>query len=189
MDELLNILNREGQPFFTQLALGQLLTRHYDILPLRVISPIVTVKETTRFKGFYVNPDKTIDIYGDDRVGINLDQFWKNLVIFDIYARPRVFLEKFEDRYRPRVFLDFKDRGLKDKNLVLMPVAFSDLQPGDVRFISEEDTEAVMITHVEQNIENIVVHLLDQFGETQMETYPRAELKDYGDWFYTIIRL
>ena len=46
-----------------------------------------------------------------------------------------------------------------------------------------------MITHVEQNIEDIVVHLPDQFGETQVETYPRAELKDYGDWFYTIIRL
>ena len=189
MDQLLNILDRENQPFLQPLALGKLLVSEYNNLPLRVISPIVTIKEDRRFKGYYVNPDKTIDIYGDDRVGINLDEFWKNLVIYDLYSRPRIFLERSEEGYRPRIFLSAKTDRCDDKNLILMPVDFSDLQPGDIRLVSEEDSYAVTVLHVEQNIENVRVHLLNSFGETEMETYPRTELKDYGDWFYTIIRL
>lgn len=189
MDQLLNILNREEQPFLQHLALGKLLTTRYQILPLRLISPIVTVHEITRFKGYYVNPDKTIDIYGEDRVGINLDQFWKNLVLFDIYARPRRFLEKSPEGYRPRIFLDTKDNRNNKKNLILMPVDWADIQPGDIRFVSEDDSYQVTVVHVKYDIDTLTIHLINSFGELETETYKKAQLKDWGDYFYTIIRL
>lgn len=187
MDQLLNILDRENQPFFQPLALGKLLTTKYRHLPLRVVSPIVTIHETTRFKGYYVNPDKTIDIYGDDRVGINLDQFWKNLVIFDLYGRPRIFLEKSSEGYRPRVLLPRVSPG--DKNLILMPVDWFDIQPGDVRFVSEDDTCQVTVTHVEDILDNLRIHLINSWGEPDIETYEKSQLADWGDYFYTIVRL
>lgn len=189
MDQLLNVLDRENQQFLSPLALGKLLTSRYHILPLRVISPIVTVTEDRRFMGYYVNPDKTIDIYGDDRVGISLDTFWKNLVIYDIYARPRVFLERSTEGYRPRIFLEAKDNRNPKKNLVLMPVDPFDIQPGDIRFVSEDDNCQLTVLYVEDGLEKIRIHMINSFKEPVIETYDRAALKDYGDWFYTIILL
>lgn len=191
MDENIRA-NRENQPFLSPLKLVKLLTedKFYHKLPLYIIPPIAI--PPIRFKGYYLNPDKSIDIYGVDKVGLNLEQFWHSLVIMDIYGRPRCFLEKKGKTFRPRIY--GPGQGVssgKDLHL-LMPVYYNDLRPGDTRFVSEDDNEQVTIvsiTKVDDGMGTIKVHMINQFGEPVTETYEQKALEDYKDWFWTIINI
>lgn len=191
MDENIRA-NRENQPFLSPLKLVKLLTgdKFYHKLPLYIIPPIAI--QPIRFKGYYLNPDKSIDIYGVDKVGLNLEQFWQSLVIMDIYGRPRCFLEKKGRTFRPRIY--GPGQGVssgKDLHL-LMPVYYKDLRPGDTRFVSEDDNAQVTIvsmTKVDDGMDTIKIHMINQFGEPVTETYEQKALEDYEDWFWTIINI
>ncbi len=191
MDENIRA-NRENQPFLSPLKLVKLLTedKFYHKLPLYIIPPISI--PPIRFKGYYLNPDKSIDIYGVDKVGLNLEQFWHSLVIMDIYGRPRCFLEKKGRTFRPRIY--GPGQGVssgKDLHL-LMPVYYKDLRPGDTRFVSEDDNAQVTIvsiTKVDDGMGTIKVHMINQFGEPVCEQYEQKALEDYEDWFWTIINI
>ena len=201
MDE--NIIeNRRNLPFLSPLKLVKLLTedKFYHRLPLYIIPPIGDTT-TIRFKGYYINPDKSIDIYGTDRVGFSLELFWQNLVILDIYGRPRCFLEKFHNPdfpekvntwFKPRIY--GPGQGVssgKDLHL-LMPVYYKDLRPGDTRFVSEDDNAQVTIVSIDKvddGMGTIRIHMINQFGEPLVETYEQKALEDYEDWFWTIINI
>ena len=201
MDENIRA-NRENQNFLSPLKLVKLLTtdKFYHKLPLYIIPPI---GDTTmiRFKGYYINPDKSIDIYGTDRVGFSLELFWQNLVILDIYGRPRCFLEKFRNSdfpeevntwFRPRIYGPGQGVSSGKDIHILMPVSCYDLKPGDTRFISEDDNAQVTIASIDKLDEGfgtIKIHMINQFGEPVTETYEQKALEDYGDWFWTIINI
>ena len=184
--------NRENQPFLSPLKLVKLLTedKFYHKLPLYIIPPMDI--PLIRFKGYYLNPDKSIDIYGVDKIGFNLKQFWHSLVILDIFGRPRQFLEKKDRTFRPRVYGPGQGVSSGKYTHLLMPVYYKDLRPGDTRFISEDDNAQVTIvsiTKVDNGIDMIEIHMINQFGELVIETYEQKALEDYGDWFYTIINI
>lgn len=191
MDENIRA-NREGQPFLSPLKLVKLLTedKFYHKLPLYIIPPIAI--PPIRFKGYYLNPDKSIDIYGVDKVGLNLEQFWHSLVIMDIYGRPRCFLEKKGRTFRPRIYGPGQGVSSRKDLHLLMPVYYKDLRPGDTRFVSEDDNEQVTIvsiTKVDDGMGTIKIHMINQFGEPVCEQYEQKALEDYGDWFWTIINI
>lgn len=184
--------NRENQPFLSPLKLVKLLTedKFYRKLPLYIIPPMDI--PLIRFKGYYLNPDKSIDIYGVDKVGFNLEQFWHSLVIMDIFGRPRQFLEKKDRTFRPRVYGSGQGVSSGKDTHLLMPVYYKDIRPGDIRFISEDDNAQVTIvsiTKVDNGMDMIEIHMINQFGELVTETYEQKALEDYGDWFYTIINI
>lgn len=184
--------NRENQPFLSPLKLVKLLTedKFYRKLPLYIIPPMDI--PLIRFKGYYLNPDKSIDIYGVDKVGFNLEQFWHSLVIMDIFGRPRQFLEKKDRTFRPRVYGPGQGVSSGKDTHLLMPVYYKDIRPGDIRFISEDDNAQVTIvsiTKVDNGIDMIEIHMINQFGELVTETYEQKALEDYGDWFWTIINI
>ena len=184
--------NRENQPFLSPLKLVKLLTedKFYRKLPLYIIPPMDI--PLIRFKGYYFNPDKSVDIYGVDKVGFNLEQFWHSLVILDIFGRPRQFLEKKDRTFRPRVYGPGQGVSSGKDTHLLMPVYYKDLRPGDTRFVSEDDNAQVTIvsiTKVDNGMDMIEIHMINQFGELVIETYEQKALEDYGDWFWTIINI
>lgn len=184
--------NRENQPFLSPLKLVKLLTedKFYRKLPLYIILPIDV--PLIRFKGYYLNSDKSIDIYGVDKIGLNLEQFWDSLVIMDIYGRPRQFLEKKDRTFRPRIYGPEQGISSGKNTHLLMPVYYKDLRRGDIRFISENDNAQVTIVSItkgDNGMDMIEIHMINQFGELVTETYEQKALEDYGDWFYTIINI
>ena len=203
MDYIENIrANRENLDFLSPLKLVKLLTtdKFYHKLPLYIIPPIGDAT-MIRFKGYYVNPDKSIDIYGTDKVGFSLELFWQNLVILDIYGRPRCFLEKFHNPdfpekantwFRPRIYGPGQGVSYGKDIHILMPVYYEDIKAGDTRFISENDNAQVTIVSItkgDNGMDMIEIHMINQFGELVTETYEQKALEDYGDWFYTIINI
>lgn len=191
----------EKQPYLPDLKLGKLLsTKFYKDLPIEILPPVVTVKELQRYAGYYINPDKTIDIYGRDKVGISLDKFWKNLVVRDLYNRPRRFLALLPDytaqlSFRPQIdksttrFEVYNDRG--HYYHYLMPVCCSDLRPGDIRPLGEDSTETEVILSTQQVEGGMQIYLMNHLMEFGMEFWSDDDLfsiRESGeDWFYTIV--
>ena len=192
----------QNNPFLPDLKLGKLLsTKFYKDLPIEIVSPIVTIKELQLYAGYYVNPDKTIDIYGRDKVGISLNKFWKHIVVRDLYNRPRRFLELLPDyttrlSYRPRITKDttrfevYNERGHHYYHY-LMPVSIMDLKPGDIRPIGEDSSETDIILSTQRVEGGMQIYLMNHFLEYTFEFFPDEELRqiqeDCLEMFYTVI--
>jgi len=157
-------------------------------------------------KGFYLNEDKKVYFYADDRIGISFAQHYQSILVKDYLGRYRPFIKKFFENsdltkvsYTSAFDLENTDTSLDMKGFYPLMVQYPDIQIGD--FILEDpdqDEAANTIVHynkIEDNnplyevfymIQTPGQHLLP-FGSIEKASFQHPNALE--DYIYTLIPL
>lgn len=145
--------------------------------------------EPKPLKGYYLNPDKRVYFYADDRIGLGLSLHYNTLMVKDYLGRFRPFITKryLDSSLRNATYdcnFDLVE-NLPRGGFSYMNVLYSDIQPGDL-YAEDLDGDPYAVNtlvhyHPVENVDNPFYEIfyliqtpgqhLIPFGEVQRATY------------------
>lgn len=171
-----------------------------------IISPYLE-NQPVPLKGFYLNENKSVYFYSDDKIGLGFSKHFNSLMVKDYLGRYRPFITKlYEDAslnkvsYETAFDLDNQDPEIRRSGFYKLMVPWYHIKPGD--FILEDPDDdpnaANTIVHYHEIVDNNPVyeifymvqtpgqHFLP-FGEIQKSTYQHPQAME--EYIYTLIPL
>lgn len=154
-------------------------------------------------KGFYLNEDKKVYFYADDRIGISFAQHYQSILVKDYLGRYRPFIKKFFENsdltkasYTSSFDLENLDTSSPEMSgFYPLMVQADDIQIGD--FIledPEQDKASNTLVHyhrggINGETSHEILYLVQAIGHIEKAIFKDSELYALEDYIYTLIPL